>query len=848
MGATAFFSVFSMVLLLLGDSFLRWYLIGILAGAFLLLAKKLDFSWTHPQIKWLKLWGAFLALLLLSFFFTHNIPLSVDSVAFYLFGFLGLVLSLSVKFHDFKEDYLAFAIVFIGVILSLLSLFFLFNHELASTLPGMNLIYATYGHNHLAAFLLLALPLGWREIFLSPGKRERMIYLIKLASVLFISFTLLISFGRTALFLGVLELSFIWFFYLRRQAKTADKPFLKLIFSAILSILMLVFLSKMYFSYRITTDQSFACPLATWTEGKLCKPFTEELRPLYFSQAIRAIKDYPVVGYGPGTFQLINKKYQQLPHASAAYTHNHFLQVGSEMGLLTAVAFILALGSLYWRAFKVAFPNFRVNKISFSLDQALFIGAFALLINAFFDFDWSYLGIFSLTLFFLGLILRSAPKEPVKDQDFSFLMKPISQIIAGGLLLLAMLYLTLEILTRTNNTKLAFAIFPFFKEHAKVFEEAITTFSADQQGKLTSIYQFYPSVRVFYEKELTESEKRVKEKLYLVRPWQHLYSQDIANYLEADNYQAADQNLTGLLKVVEKAEQQYNYNLGFTKKFALMEQRLAIADYYFVHGDPVKTAEYYLWAQSVEPWIFNYRLPPVTDQTPVADLEQFLRVVGAGEPRLWGDNQGTLISWQLRVFTDAVERTDALKAEFWFREIDRQHEHLLVPLWSASSTILESLLAQALAAKDLVAVEQQLTTWLVLWPLASQESANSNGEFERFERELQIVADTLLANENWLGAQKVHLMLAQIEGDNYWRVAQLGHFYSLLSSLAEDEQQSADWLAKASQAYETCLAAFAGEHYECRAGQESIERGEPWSARYSQVSQIIRGTARWQDF
>src|SRR3989339_865672 len=107
------FSLFSIFFLLLGESFLRWYFMGLFALVFLIIFKKLNFSLVATLSKQFLWWGIFLSILLVSFLFTHNMPLSLDSLSFYLFAFLTFILSLAIDFKDFKKEYLAYFIFFI---------------------------------------------------------------------------------------------------------------------------------------------------------------------------------------------------------------------------------------------------------------------------------------------------------------------------------------------------------------------------------------------------------------------------------------------------------------------------------------------------------------------------------------------------------------------------------------------------------------------------------------------------------------------------------------------------------------------------------------------------------------
>ncbi|HCR80996.1 MAG: hypothetical protein UX28_C0001G0063 [Candidatus Pacebacteria bacterium GW2011_GWA1_46_10] len=862
------FSVFLILILLLGDSFLRWYLIGFLALFFLLARKNLDFSWVKYQQRPLFLWGIFLGLAIVSAFFTHNVPLSLESLAYYGFAFLVFVTALSVPLTKSVKEQLSFFVVFIGFTLSLLSLLLLFNRSLAASLPGMNLLYPTYGHNHLAAFLLLVLPLGWRLVLFSRPQGQRSLFAVAVITTVVVTLALLLSFGRTALFLGILELTIIWFFAWRFRSKENVRG---LLFRVGLPLVVLAFLfvfgAKMYFSYRSVVDSNFICPVPSWATHKLCKPFDTELRLLYFGQAISAMKEYPFNGYGPGTFQLINEKYQQLPFVDTAYAHNHFLQTGAEMGIVAGAIFLLLILTLYWRAFQVVFLNRSAKEKTFSFNKALYISAAGSFLNAWLDFDWNYIGIFTLTLFYLGLILRQTSTFKRTNWRFYFPVSFVSKMIALGLFTLAGLYIFVEFLTRTGRVRAAFDVFPYFKEHLKVFEAERKSFSPSQQQQFLSLYRYRPTAYFFVEKLPVEAVfAEAREEIFRLNPWQNLSSKDIDWYLEHGDYQAADQNLTALIDRVEHAEQYYDYRLGFTRKMVLVNQRLTLADYYLQIGNPQKGAQYYLWARSTEPWIFDHRLPPVNDQSK-ADLIEFLLVVDPLEPQWWGRHYQNLVGWYFQVFSSAVKSGDEEQMQFWFELIDEKFTNLTLRLWEMGSEWLADSVQTAVGTQDQALAKQKVDQWFKLWELyrgrvkdntqLNQAETQLAEELVRvsgsalspsLEQSLQAAADEYLAVKDVDFAEKSLTLLAQRPGENYWWKAQLGHFYVFLADQAHTADEKTQWRVKAVKAFDDCLAAFRGDHDDCAGGKADLQAGTPFVGRYTQVSQIIQGKKRWQDF
>src|SRR5690606_10386839 len=141
--------------------------------------------------------------------------------------------------------------------------------------------YATFGHNHIVALLLLVLPLSWREFLLAKQEKSRQAAWLSGAGVALISLVLLMSFGRMALFLAVWQLLVLWFF----GQKIPRVKALKIPLLIVATVFTVVLGAKMFFSYQTAHNPKFSCPFPGWMKQKICKPFNGELRPLYLVQA-----------------------------------------------------------------------------------------------------------------------------------------------------------------------------------------------------------------------------------------------------------------------------------------------------------------------------------------------------------------------------------------------------------------------------------------------------------------------------------------------------------------------------------------------------------------------------------
>ncbi len=79
-----------------------------------------------------------------------------------------------------------------------------------------------------------------------------------------------------------------------------------------------------------------------------------EARLDYWGGAVRIIRDYPLLGTGPGTFGSIYMKYKTAMTEEAQLAHNNFLQMWSDSGVMAFVVFVALWGVGLWEAVRWA--------------------------------------------------------------------------------------------------------------------------------------------------------------------------------------------------------------------------------------------------------------------------------------------------------------------------------------------------------------------------------------------------------------------------------------------------------------------------------------------------------------
>jgi O-antigen ligase len=804
------FDILFLLLLLFGESFLGLYVIAGLIILFLFFWRKLDFSQLFCYKKIFLIWAFFLFSLIFSSFFTHSLPLTINALIFYAFAFLIFWFFLLLKPKFLSKDIILGNFLLITLVAIIMSVGFALRPEIGNLIPGMNLLFANYGHNHLSALLLLMISVSWyffakfdRKFFIK-FKKWRISLLLLLPLIL--NLALLLTFARVAIFTGFVQFLVIVFLFYKKRAKLKKSKLLRftLIFLGLTFFTILAV--KMFFSLIVVVRPDFTCPVPAQYKTKICKNFSEEPRPLYWEQALTATKNYPLVGFGPGTFSLVNKKYRQTPHLGTGYAHNAFLEIISEGGLIVGGLFIVLMGYLLIQSFR-KIPKFSQIKIE---DPKIFLllGLISIYFDVLFDFDWSFIGIFGLTLIFIALIIGDQPIKETGKKNHKLVLKfkIIYFAVSSVILALTAVYIFTEILIAQNKTKQAFEFFPYFQYHMILFVQSDQLSPPDKQ-KLFTIHQNNTAVYPFYKKTLNSEEERMALdfKLFTLDPWQKYFSYN-QKHFDASSYEQAAKNLEEISILINKTLGKYNWEPNFEHTKKLAKLAVAAGDRYLLDGEYKKAGEVYLLARDLNYWGLSNSVPIFLQENKepknLNDLEIVLNELSDVSKDSWGWNQNSVAN---------------------------QRYHLL---------------AKAIENKNLPEIEKQLLRIFEITPWKAWEIENNE------LKQMQKIADEFLAQENPQSdkdAEKILQLMSEYGA--FWGKAQLGHFYMLRENddlaLKSYDQCLIDWrdfTAKWSE------GKVEEQHDECFYAKEALENGWENRDRYHQASQIIRGEATWEDF
>lgn len=117
----------------------------------------------------------------------------------------------------------------------------------------------------------------------------------------------------------------------------------------------------------------------------------------FYKDALKVVKDYPILGAGGGGWASLYQQYQNNPYSSQQ-VHNFFLQYLIEVGIL---GFIVFMGFIFFIFYKYIRGYLRRDKDDFSNGFFYLIITLSILVHSLLDFNMSYA--FMGSMVFLGL-------------------------------------------------------------------------------------------------------------------------------------------------------------------------------------------------------------------------------------------------------------------------------------------------------------------------------------------------------------------------------------------------------------------------------------------------------------
>ncbi len=600
-----------LLLLLLGESYLDFVLLGVVTFIWWLFRHHLRWNRVIREPGLVLIWILFWLALGASTFFTSNFPLSLSAASHYLFASY-IFWFIYLLDDEFAPKYLLLEALLLATgTMIIISFFFNVFPSLAHLLPDMNLIHATYGHNHLAALLLLTLPLSWWVVDQKMAQQSNQFNWYLLLPTI-ITLDLLTSFGRVAIVLGFFQILAFWIFW-------SPRGWIKKTIILIISVFSLILAVLLFFSLINFFQPKLGC-LVPSLEKQLCKSLTTEDRPHYWRWALQIFQSQPFFGSGPGTFGIAAQKYQLKQASSTVYAHNIFLHVLAEMGLIGGLIFFILMVTLLFKG--LARIDWQ-DRQSFLWSQAIALSLLVTFCNVLFDFDWHFIGIFSLTFVFLALLLKnknSKKKSTLSEKNkrlFVAIAKLFFNFINLILIVTTLLFLLTEYFIRYQTVSQAFQIFPYFRWHRKIYQED-PSLTQDQQQKLLKIYRTHPSIYQYFLSKSTEptQKQQLKEAWIKLDPWRLVSLEIVDYYLERREWVQAATTINQIFNFMQRIEQQTTHNFSYERKKELAQQMNELALGFYSSHSPQKAATWVARSRWADKWQLHHQ-PPLFSVTKV---------------------------------------------------------------------------------------------------------------------------------------------------------------------------------------------------------------------------------------
>lgn len=412
-------------------------------------------------------------------FFSTIPSLTLEKLLFYLLALALFIFFNLVPDKKFSKISFFYYLTLSSIVLNAFVLFFTFVEVPPNLFPSMNLLVKVFGHNYYVSYLLLALPIFWWQ-FLFASKQEfisqREMRIFSLVLILSSYFIMIFSLSRISMLVGFLQLVLIFWLNKTSFIKLLHNQFAYVIvqvFSLVLLVLVALFVALPSFF-----GQHGNCPL-NFNYKEMCKPILQNDRFQYWQKAFWVWQANPIFGTGLKTFGFSSRQFVLENYNFSSYAHNNFFHNLAEGGIVTGLPFIFFILFLFWRAARVVIADRNQEPLL----KFLLLAALASFLNAMFDLTWNFFVIFTLTLIFLGLILRN---DKLKLSLNSAYLKYLN-LLSFFSVFLALTYFFASILFNTGKTSQLVEFFPYFDQHVRnSYQDKILS-----EADFAKVYRFY---------------------------------------------------------------------------------------------------------------------------------------------------------------------------------------------------------------------------------------------------------------------------------------------------------------------------------------------------------------------
>lgn len=482
--------------------------------------------------------------------------------------------------------------------------------------PRLNYLYNNFGHNHIAAIIIVLLPFVWLQI-ITPGRVK---YRVPVWVGMWLVAMLGFAFSRLALAVGIAELVIIGYYLRHRTSREVQRNFISLIIFLVVFVIFKQVVTSSGFE-RLLCEQQL---LTT----EFCREQRHELRWWYWEQAWSVFQQSPIVGSGPGTFGYASRRFLQEHGANSAYAHNWILAALAETGVVGLVATVgLVVGTLMSVYLQQRTPWRAMSLLSLLCFWFLVL----------FDFDNQLFAVWSLVICCIGLSLRQ-PRPVGAAQQLSWGVK-LRLGFQVSFTLVVLLYAGVQTYTQIEISR---GVWPFVLRYLPVSVITPREITAQKlvvmMPTVTAWYQH--DADVLFQVALLSDEHQKSQLLSQVArldPWRSLLANQLAFTLQQD------------LPTTESWAEYYwdFYHLHWLRgtdisaeaKFTTSDGFYSLAERLFKHGEYEKSATWLVRAYQVEPWVLSRHKPFVSTEKAQSEMWRFTRPFMSFPRAAFGDYQ-----------------------------------------------------------------------------------------------------------------------------------------------------------------------------------------------------------------
>ena len=293
---------------------------------------------------------AFISICLLSLFWSNNFFISMKELPLFLFGPLLYFLIVNNLNNKYQINYILSILIIMG---SLSGMYGIFQYQgidfsFWTHNVGRMRVAGLFGNvNYFAGYLIIPLSLAIALFFTIKNKPKKIFLLI---GILVMGGSLIFTFTRGSyLALGV-SVIFMAFLFLKTRGKNFIRENKNIFIIILIAIIMIAFLFVV--PTPLSKSGTTISKIKERTSlARLNNEFSSGRRIAIWKFTEMMIKDHPILGSGIGTFKYNSLRYQAkffdqgqnrtlYPHGFADKSHNEYLQLWAELGIIGLGVFI----------------------------------------------------------------------------------------------------------------------------------------------------------------------------------------------------------------------------------------------------------------------------------------------------------------------------------------------------------------------------------------------------------------------------------------------------------------------------------------------------------------------------